>query len=158
MGNNLKEAIQTTKHDVGYYAHCGPNLSKPCVACTFEFLISASPYLKLTTSGVSLGGQPVKQRQLACQVGGASKIHRRARWHLSNSPVSCSLWARRSFLAHGSASQMERATSVDTSSMTRSRTLLQRVLMESLMSSSTISMTYPSMTLLGRPGRSPFST
>jgi hypothetical protein len=62
-------AIQTTKQDVGYYAHRGPNLSKPCVACTFEFLISASPYLKLTTSGIPLGGQAVKHRQLARQVG-----------------------------------------------------------------------------------------
>jgi hypothetical protein len=55
--------------DIGYDAHRGPNLSKPCVACTFEFLISASPYLKLTTSGISLGGQAVKHRQLARQVG-----------------------------------------------------------------------------------------
>jgi hypothetical protein len=47
---------------VGYYAHCGLNLSKPCVACTFENLISASPYLKLTTSGIPLGGQAVKHR------------------------------------------------------------------------------------------------
>jgi hypothetical protein len=63
------KAIQTTKKDVRYYAHHGPNLSKPCVACTFEFLILASPYLKLTTSGIPLGGQAVKRRQLACQVG-----------------------------------------------------------------------------------------
>jgi hypothetical protein len=63
------KAIQTTKQDVGYYAHRGPNLSKPCVACTFEFLISASPYLKLTTSGIPLGGQAVKHRQLARHVG-----------------------------------------------------------------------------------------
>jgi hypothetical protein len=32
-------------------------------------MISASPYLKLTTSGIPLGGQAVKHRQLACQVG-----------------------------------------------------------------------------------------
>jgi hypothetical protein len=55
--------------DVGCYASCGPNLSKLCVHCTFEFLISASPYPKLTTLGISLGGQPVKHRQLARQVG-----------------------------------------------------------------------------------------
>jgi hypothetical protein len=48
---------------------CGPNLSKLCVPCTFEFLISASPHPKLTTLGIPLGGQPVKHRQLACQVG-----------------------------------------------------------------------------------------
>jgi hypothetical protein len=31
-------------HDVGYYTHCGPNLSKLRVSCfTFEFLISTSP-------------------------------------------------------------------------------------------------------------------
>jgi hypothetical protein len=61
--------IQTAIQDVGYYAPCGPNLSKSCVPCTFEFLISASPHPKLTTLGISLGGQPVKHRQLACQVG-----------------------------------------------------------------------------------------
>jgi hypothetical protein len=43
-------------------------MSKPCVACTFQFLISASPYLKLTTSGIPLGGQAVKHRQLMRQV------------------------------------------------------------------------------------------
>jgi hypothetical protein len=48
---------------------CGPNLSKLCVPCTFEFLISASPHPKLTTLGISLGGQPVRHRQLARQVG-----------------------------------------------------------------------------------------
>jgi hypothetical protein len=63
------KAIQTTTQDVGYYAPHGPNLSKFCVPCTFEFLISASPHLKLTTLGISLGGQPVKHRQLARQVG-----------------------------------------------------------------------------------------
>jgi hypothetical protein len=41
------EAIQTTIQDVGYYAHRGSNLSKPCVPYTFEFLISASPNLNL---------------------------------------------------------------------------------------------------------------
>ncbi|PUZ48442.1 hypothetical protein GQ55_7G245800 [Panicum hallii var. hallii] len=51
------KAIQTTKQDVRYYAHHSPNLCKPCVACTFKFLISASPYLKLTTPGIPLGGQ-----------------------------------------------------------------------------------------------------
>jgi hypothetical protein len=63
------KAIQTTTQDVGYYARRGPNLSKFCVPCTFEYLISASPHLKLTTLGISLGGQPVKHRQLARQVG-----------------------------------------------------------------------------------------
>jgi hypothetical protein len=53
-----------------YYTHRGPNLYKPCVACTFEFLISATTYLKLTTLGTPLGGQAVKHRQLTCQVGG----------------------------------------------------------------------------------------
>jgi hypothetical protein len=52
-----------------YYTHRGPNLSKPCVAYTFKFLISVTPYLKLTTSGIPLGGQAVKHRQLARQVG-----------------------------------------------------------------------------------------
>jgi hypothetical protein len=56
------KSIQTTKQDVGYYAHRGPNLSKPCVAFTFKFLISASPYLKLTTSGIPRGGQAVKHQ------------------------------------------------------------------------------------------------
>jgi hypothetical protein len=64
-----RKGIQTTIQNVGYYAPCGPNLSKPCVPCTFEFLISASPHPKLTTLGISLGGQPVKHRQLARQVG-----------------------------------------------------------------------------------------
>jgi hypothetical protein len=63
------KAIQTTIQDVGYYAHRGPNLSKPCVPSTFKFLISASPYLKLTTSGIPLGVQAVKHQQLAGQVG-----------------------------------------------------------------------------------------
>jgi hypothetical protein len=63
------KGIQTTIHDIGYYAPRGPNLSKFCVPCTFEFLISVSSHLKLTTLGISLGGQPVKHRQLACQVG-----------------------------------------------------------------------------------------
>jgi hypothetical protein len=44
---STSKAIQTTIQDVGYYAHRGPNLSKPCVPCTFEFLISASPNLNL---------------------------------------------------------------------------------------------------------------
>jgi hypothetical protein len=57
------KGIQTTIQDVGYYAPCGPNLSKSCVPCTFEFLISASPHPKLTTLGISFGGQPVKHRQ-----------------------------------------------------------------------------------------------
>jgi hypothetical protein len=61
--HSTPKAIQITIQDVGYYASYGPNLSKFCVPCTFEFLISASPYLKLTTSGISLGGQPVKHRQ-----------------------------------------------------------------------------------------------
>jgi hypothetical protein len=69
QNTSTPKAIQTTKQDVGYYAHRGPNLSKPRVACTFEFLISATPYLKLTTSGIPLGGQAVKHRQLARQVG-----------------------------------------------------------------------------------------
>jgi hypothetical protein len=47
----------------------GPNLSKSYVPCTFEFLISVSPHPKLTTLGISLGGQPIKHRQLARQVG-----------------------------------------------------------------------------------------
>jgi hypothetical protein len=63
------KAIQNTIQDVGCYASCGLNLSKFCVPCTFEFLISASPHPKLTTLGISLGGQPVKHRQLARQVG-----------------------------------------------------------------------------------------
>jgi hypothetical protein len=46
-----------------------PNLSKSCVPCTFDFLISASPHPKSTTLGIPLGGQPVKHRQLARQVG-----------------------------------------------------------------------------------------
>jgi hypothetical protein len=49
--------------DVGYYAPSGPNLSKLCVPCSFEFLISAFPHPKPTTLGISLGGQPVKHRQ-----------------------------------------------------------------------------------------------
>jgi hypothetical protein len=57
------KAIQTTKQDVGYYVHRGLNLSKSCVACTFEFQISATPYLKLTTSSIPLSGQAVKHRQ-----------------------------------------------------------------------------------------------
>jgi hypothetical protein len=63
QNTSTPKAIQTTKQDVGYYAHRGPNLSKPHIACTVEFLISATPYLKLTTSGIPLGGQAVKHRQ-----------------------------------------------------------------------------------------------
>jgi hypothetical protein len=62
LGHSTQKAIQTIQ-DVGCYAPCGPNLSKSCVPCTFEFLISASPHPKLTTLGISLGGQPVKHRQ-----------------------------------------------------------------------------------------------
>jgi hypothetical protein len=43
---------------------------KSCVPCTFKFLISASPHPKLTTLGISLGGQPVKHQQLVRQIGG----------------------------------------------------------------------------------------
>jgi hypothetical protein len=68
LGHSTPKAIQTIQ-DVGCYAPCGPNLSKSCVPCTFEFLISASLHPKLTTVGISLGGQPVKHRQLARQVG-----------------------------------------------------------------------------------------
>jgi hypothetical protein len=51
------KALQTIQ-DVGYYALGGPNMSKLYVPSTFEFLISATPYLqKLTTSGVSLSGR-----------------------------------------------------------------------------------------------------
>jgi hypothetical protein len=64
LGHSTPKAIQITTQDVGCYASCGPNLSKLCVPCTFEFLISASPHPKLTTLGISLGGQPVKHRQL----------------------------------------------------------------------------------------------
>jgi hypothetical protein len=45
------------------------NLSRSCVVCTFEFLISAHPNPKPTTLGITLGGQPDKTRQLARQVG-----------------------------------------------------------------------------------------
>jgi hypothetical protein len=41
------KGIQTTIQDLGYYAPRGPNLSKFCVPCTFEFLISVSPHLNL---------------------------------------------------------------------------------------------------------------
>jgi hypothetical protein len=44
-------------------------LSKLCIPCTFEFLISTFLHPKLTTLGISHGGQPVKNRQLARQVG-----------------------------------------------------------------------------------------
>jgi hypothetical protein len=67
--HSTPKAIQTTIQDVGYYAPSGSNLSKFCDPCTFEFLISASPHLKLTTLGISIGGQPEKNRQLARQVG-----------------------------------------------------------------------------------------
>jgi hypothetical protein len=46
------------------------NLSKLCVPCNFELLISAFPHPKSTTLGIHFGGQPVKHRQLARQVGG----------------------------------------------------------------------------------------
>jgi hypothetical protein len=61
IDHSTPKAIQTIQ-DVGYYAPCGPNLSKLCVPCTFEFLISVSPHPKLTTLDISLGGQPVKHR------------------------------------------------------------------------------------------------
>jgi hypothetical protein len=44
------KAIQTTTHDVGYYALGGPNLSKLYVTCTFD------THLHLTTSEISLDG------------------------------------------------------------------------------------------------------
>jgi hypothetical protein len=53
------KAIQTTQ-DIGYYALGGPNLCKIYVPCTFEFLISATPYLKTHHLGVSLGGHDGK--------------------------------------------------------------------------------------------------
>jgi hypothetical protein len=46
-------AIQTIQ-DIGYYALSGPNLSKLYVPCTFEFLISVTPYLQTH----HLGGIP----------------------------------------------------------------------------------------------------
>jgi hypothetical protein len=69
LDHSTPKAIQTTIQDVGCYASCGTNLSKLCVPCTFEFLILVSPHPKLITLGISLGGQPVKHRQLARQVG-----------------------------------------------------------------------------------------
>jgi hypothetical protein len=41
------------------------NLSKSCVVCTFEFLISAHPNPKPTTLGIPLGGQPDKTRHIS---------------------------------------------------------------------------------------------
>jgi hypothetical protein len=67
--HSTPKAIQITTQDIGYYAPHGPNLSKFCVPCTFKFLISVSPHLKPTTLGIPFGGQPVKHRQLAHQVG-----------------------------------------------------------------------------------------
>jgi hypothetical protein len=67
LGHSTPKGIQTIIQDVGCYAPCGPNLSKSCVPCTFEFLISAFPHPKLTTLGLSLGGQPVKHRQKGMQ-------------------------------------------------------------------------------------------
>jgi hypothetical protein len=69
LGHSTSKAIQTTIQDVGCYASCGPILSNLCVPCTFEFLISVSLHPKLTTLGISHGGQPVKHRQLARQIG-----------------------------------------------------------------------------------------
>jgi hypothetical protein len=63
LDHSISKAIQITIQDVGYYASCGLNLSKFCVCCTFELLISVSPHLKLTALSISLGGQPVKHRQ-----------------------------------------------------------------------------------------------
>jgi hypothetical protein len=68
LDHSTPKPIQTIQ-DVGYYASRGLNLSKFCVPCTFEFLISASPHPKLTTLRIPLGGQTVKHRQLARQVG-----------------------------------------------------------------------------------------
>jgi hypothetical protein len=45
---------------VGFDRQHSPNLSKPYVACTFEFLISATPYLQTHHLGVSLGGRSGK--------------------------------------------------------------------------------------------------
>jgi hypothetical protein len=67
--HSTPKGIQTTIQDVGYYAPRSPNLSKFSVPSTFEFLISASPHLKLITLGISVSGQPVKYQQLARQVG-----------------------------------------------------------------------------------------
>jgi hypothetical protein len=53
---STRSTSKTTTHDIGYYTLSGPNLSKLYISCTFEFLTSATPYLQLTTSGVSLGG------------------------------------------------------------------------------------------------------
>jgi hypothetical protein len=64
LDHSTPKGIQTIIQDVGCYAPCGPNLSKSCVSCTFEFLISAFPHPKLTTLGLSLGGQPVKHRHI----------------------------------------------------------------------------------------------
>jgi hypothetical protein len=53
--HNQSKAIQTTIQDVGYYATRTLNLSKPCVACTFEFLIMVTPCLQTYYLRVSLG-------------------------------------------------------------------------------------------------------
>jgi hypothetical protein len=116
LDHSTPKAIQTTIQDVGYYAPRGPNLSKFCVPCTFEFLISVSPHLKLTTLGISLGVQPVKHRQLVREVGV------RIEDPLANSMAflqftrSVSSQGTNLFLARGSASQMARVISVVSSS------------------------------------------
>jgi hypothetical protein len=112
------KAIQTTKHDVGYYAHRGPNLSKPCVACTFEFLISASPYLKITTWGIPLGGQAVKhqQRLPRSRVPWWSWIPLTPQWQQSsNESISTGLACRRTCSSFSSWAASAVCSSADTS-------------------------------------------
>ena len=45
------KAIQTTTQDVGYYATCGLNLSKPRVAYTIMFLVAATSHDQSSTLG-----------------------------------------------------------------------------------------------------------
>jgi hypothetical protein len=55
-------------------SHRGLNLSKSCVGCIFEFLISATLYLQPTTSAVSLDALCGKIPTAGARLGRSTKI------------------------------------------------------------------------------------
>ena len=94
-----RKAIQIhPQHDVGYYAHCGPNLSKSLrLHVTIEVLVLRSPILKLYRRVPPGGLAGIAIRQLARQVGYLGLICR-VQWQptpmLSSLPASTSRWRR----------------------------------------------------------------
>jgi hypothetical protein len=73
---------------VGYYARHGSNLCKSYGSCTFEFLISATPYLQIYYLGVYLGRLAGKIPTAGASGRGVHQRSWRARWHRFNLSVA----------------------------------------------------------------------